>query len=350
MAEPRKITIKLRPVGAKPAGITLKKPKAATPAAPAPEAPAAPAAEVPLEPLEELPDTPAMTPVAEAAPAAPETPVVAEVATPAAPETPAEAPTVEVPKAEAPKVENLKVEVTAPSAEQAKRQTSRIALPPELTQQPMSAPAASGSEESTIKLKPVSQAAVTATETPEATQANKSKTARIALDSVLGGIQTNTPLSNTTQKTIKLKRSAPKPASAAPSSTPAMTPVEGSKDASEDKTIKLKRPGSIGLKKPTLKTPAKPAKPAAGTDEPELETLETLDEADLAPITPMMAAPVEEESKAQKIVTSIAIVAAVASILLTVVLCVKLQYHAASANGSEPNGNTLHSLPFSQLF
>ncbi len=319
MAEPRKITIKLRPVGAKPGGINLKKPTPVAPTPAAPEAPAAPApvAEAPLEPLEELTELPAETPTPEVAPAAPEVTVAAP--TPAAP--------------------------TVPTAEQAKRQTSRIELPPELTQQPMSAPT---ENDATIKLKPISQAATATTETPEATvQANKSKTARIALDSVLGGIQANTPLANTTQKTIKLKRSAPKPA-ATTTSAP-MAAVEPSTDASEEKTIKLKKPGGISLKKPGLKTPKAPtAEPSA---EPELETLETLDDADLAPVAPMMMAPAtEEETKGQKIFTSIAIVAAVASILLTLVLCVKLQSQAASANGSPATGNTLHSLPFTRIF
>ncbi len=229
-----------------------------------------------------------------------------------------------------------------PNAEQAKRQTSRIALPPELTQQPMMAPV---DNDATIKLKPVSQA-VAPTEAPEATaQANKSKTARIALDTVLGGIQANAPLANTTQKTIKLKRSTPKASAPAPASAP-MASVETPADASEEKTIKLKKPGGVTLKKPGLKT-VKTAPAAAPAPEGELETLEPLDEADLAPI-PMMA-PVEEESKGAKIFTTIAIVAAVASILLTLVLCVKLQSQAASADGSEPNGNTLHSLPFKQI-
>ncbi len=304
MAEPRKITIKLRPVGAKPP-VALKKPGAPAEAKPTPEStPEAPAA----------PETPAPTPKAET----PVAPVAAEPEMTTLPETP-----------------------VAP-AEQAKRQTSRIELPPEITSTPMSTPTVE-SEATTIKLKPVSQAAATTPESPEAVQANKSKTARIALDSVLGGIQSNTPLANTTQKTIKLKRAGaptPKPATASAPMQAASgaTPEAGS----EDKTIKLKRPTTLGLKKPAAPAPVAGAPEGDG----ELETLEPLE--DLTPITMPTVAPAEE-SMGAKIFTITGIVAAAASIIITIALCVVLQRQAASANGEPPTGNTLHSLPFQQL-
>ena len=269
MAEPRKITIKLRPVGAKPAG--------------APTPPAPPAAPV-------------------AAPAAP----AAEVGTEA--------------------------------AQQAKRQTSRIELPPELIQQPMNAasatpatPPADAGKEAAVTLKPISSDAAPA---KEETQAAKSKTARIALDSVLGGIQANAPLANTTQKTIKLKRATPAP-SLKPKASAPMAPV-GAKPADEEKTIKLKRPATLSLKRDAAPAPAA---------EPELEPLENLDDVPLAPLDGTPAAPVQESTGA-KVFTIISVVAACASIIVTLILCIILQKQAASPDGSPATGNTLHSLPF----
>lgn len=288
MAEPRKITIKLRkpgePAAAKPA--TPAAPAAAPAPAPAP-APAA-AAPAPVPAAE-----PAMTPV---------------------PETPAPAAAAPAP--------------TAESAQQAKRQTSRIELPPEISQPPVM-PA---SEETTIKLKPVSQNAVP--ESPEAAQATKSKTARIALDSVLGGIQSDTPLSNTTQKTIKLKRATPAGGTKTISSTP-IKPIAPSAGG-EEKTVKLKRPGGLTLPKKDAPKPA----------EPELETLESLD--DLAPLPELTPAPAQETTGA-KVFTIIGLVAAVFSIIATVALCIILQKQGASPNGELPTGNTLHSLPFQRF-
>lgn len=336
---PRKITIKLKPVGAKPAVVVPKPaPAAAAPTpAPAPEVPVeptpAPVAEVPmepipapapdatLEPLTELEPIPAEAPAAPA-PAAPKItlkkPLKVGVA-PAAPAAPAEAPA--TPAAE-----------EAP-AQLAKRQTSRIELPAEITQAPMS----DSSEAPTIKLKPISE---TASEAPENPQAAKSKTARIELDAVLGGIQTNTPLANTTQKTIKLKRAtpaaAPKPTASAPMSSVAAAPA----DAAEAPTLKLKRPGAPALKKDA-------PKPAAA--EPELEQLESLDDLDMTPLAGMPAGPVEESTGA-KIFTIIAVAAAAVAIIVTILLCGILQKHGASPDGSEPTGNTLHALPFERLF
>ncbi len=282
MAEPRKITIKLRPVGAKPAG-------APTPPAP----PAAPAAE---------------------APSAPEAPAAPSAAAPVA-------------------------EAGAEAAQQAKRQTSRIELPPEITQQPMNpapeAPATAAGEEQTIKLKPISSSAAPA---KEETQAAKSKTARIALDSVLGGIQANAPLANTTQKTIKLKRATPAP-SAKPKISAPMAPV-GAEPAGEEKTIKLKRPATLALKRD-----AAPATPAAPGAEPELEPLEDLDDVPLAPLDEAPEAPAQESTGA-KVFTIVSVVAACASLIVTLILCFVLQKQAASPDGSAATGNTLHSLPF----
>lgn len=291
---PRKITIKLRPVGAKAA------PAAATPAPAAPTpAPAPVPAEEPVE----------MTPI-------PETPTAEAAATPAAP-APTPAPEL--------KAEEL--------AQQAKRQTSRIELPPEITKQPMSGDA----EAPTIKLKPISD---TAQEAPENPQAAKSKTARIELDAVLGGIQTNTPLANTTQKTIKLKRVAPA-GSAKPTTSAPMSPIKAPAGASaEAPTIKLQRPAKLNLQKDAS---------APTATEPELETLEPLEDLDLSPISASPATPVEESAGA-KAFTVAAIVAAVASLVATAIVCIVLQKHGASPDGSPVTGNTMHSLPFERLF
>lgn len=282
MAEPRKLTIKIRKPG---------EPIAAKPVAPAPAAAPAPA------PAAE----PELTPI-------PEAPVAA-------------APAASVPNAE--------------SAQQAKRQTSRIELPPEITQPSIavSQPSVSvGSEDATIKLKPVSQNATP--ESPEAAQATKSKTARIALDSVLGGIQSDTPLSNTTQKTIKLKRAVPAGGTKTVTSSPIkpIAPAAGG----EEKTVKLKRPG--------LTIPKKETKPV----EPELEQLESLDDDMLAPLPELNAAPAEESTGA-KAFTIIGVIAAAFAIIATVALCIILQKQAASPNGDLPTGNTLHSLPFQRF-
>lgn len=346
MAEaPRKITIKLKPVGAKPATVVSKPaPAAAAPApAPAPEAPVepapAPVAEAPMEPIP-APAAEVATPEVTLEPLTELEPIAAE-----APAAPAPAPTAPkitlkkplkvgvAPAAPAPEAAPATPPAEEAPAQLAKRQTSRIELPAEITQAPMS----DSSEAQTIKLKPISE---TASEAPENPQAAKSKTARIELDAVLGGIQTNTPLANTTQKTIKLKRAtptaAPKPTASAPMSAVSAAPA----DAAEAPTLKLKRPGA-----PTLKKEA--PKPAVA--EPELEQLESLDDLDMTPLASMPTAPAEESTGA-KIFTIIAVAAAAVAIIVTILLCGILQKHGASPDGSEPTGNTLHSLPFERLF
>lgn len=318
--EPRKkITIKLRPAGARPASA----------AAPAPASAPAPA-----------PAAPANAPVEASAPATPPAP-------PPAPEAAAPAPAPEAPAAPAAEAAPAPTPAATPdgmaaASQQAKRQTSRIELPPELTDKPMAADA----EAATIKLKPISQTATPEkAETPEAVQAKKSKTARIELDSVLGNIQSNAPLSNTTQKTIKLQRqvrpAAPKPTTSAP-----MASVAGGAagDAAEAKTIKLARPG--GAPKPTLGLKKNVGAPKAEEAEP-MEQLESLESLDDLPAMPT-AAPVVESTGA-KIFTIIGIISAVASIIVTAAVCLILQKHAASPNGTPATGNTLHSLPFERV-
>ena len=226
-------------------------------------------------------------------------------------------------------------------AQQAKRQTSRIELPPEITQKPMN----DASEAETIKLKPISEVAKEATENP---QAAKSKTARIELDSVLGGIQANTPLSNNTQKTIKLKRAAPaapKPTVSAPMGATPAAPEAPAADGAEAPTIKLKRPGAgLGLKKDAAPAPA----PAAEPELESLDSLESLDDLDLT--SPSMNAMPAAESAGMKAFTVAAMCIAVASIIVTLMLCYVLQKHAASPDGSAPTGNTLHSLQMERLY
>lgn len=332
MAEPRKITIKLRPVGAKPAGVakpaapteSAASTSASTPAATASEPPGAPATEIPSAPEQPFAQGNAESPTAAEPPKAAQAKrqttrveLPPEVAHPAPTPTAASAkPTIVLKKVGEPTP-------TPTPAEQAKRQTSRIELPREITQQPMST-----GGDATVRLKPISQTAAPAPE--DNAQAAKSKTARIALDSVLGGIQANTPLANTTQKTIKLKRSVPSPA-AKPTASAPMTPVTG--NVGEEKTIKLKRPAPLSLKKDAPKP----------TGEPELEPLESLDE--LEELAPLPSAPVAE-STGSKAFTIVGIVAAALSIIATIVLCVVLQKQAASPDGSPATGNTLHSLPF----
>ncbi|MEG1480039.1 MAG: hypothetical protein RSD41_03425 [Kiritimatiellia bacterium] len=271
MAEPRKITIKLRPVGARPV---------ATAATSVPTA-----AEV----------MPAAAPESVSAPMA-----ATEVATD------------EVP------VENV--------AQQAKRQTSRIELSPEMM------PISRGGNE-TVKLRPVS---ASAEPVPSDSQAAKSKTARIALDTVLGGIQTNAPFENTTQKTIKLKRStptAPKPTTSAP-----MSPVPDAVAPSEEKTIKLRRP-TLSLKKDAGK---------ASDEEATLEPLDSLPDDGLEPLDESFSLS-QPQAPQSKVMTIIGIVAAAASILVLLALGFVLQKQAASPDGSDATGNTLHSLPFNHF-
>lgn len=326
--EPRKkITIKLRPAGARPASAAAPAPASAPVEASAPATPPAP------PPAPEA-AAPAPAPEAPAAPAAPK--ITLKRPTPAA--APA-APAAEAAPAPTPAATP---DGMAAASQQAKRQTSRIELPPELTDKPMAADA----EAATIKLKPISQTATPEkAETPEAVQAKKSKTARIELDSVLGNIQSNAPLSNTTQKTIKLQRqvrpAAPKPTTSAP-----MASVAGGAagDAAEAKTIKLARPG--GAPKPTLGLKKNVGAPKAEEAEP-MEQLESLESLDDLPAMPT-AAPVVESTGA-KIFTIIGIISAVASIIVTAAVCLILQKHAASPNGTPATGNTLHSLPFERV-
>lgn len=324
MAEPRKITIKLRPVGAKPAAVA----KPETPAAAAAPTPVPVAASEPdVVPaagasVDETPVTPASAPE-EAKRQTARVELPPEVAQPEAPAS------ATPPKTSKPTIVIKKVGAAAsspvPVAEQAKRQTSRIELPPEITQQPMNSQG-----EATVRLKPITQTAAPASE--DNTQAAKSKTARIALDSVLGGIQSNTPLANTTQKTIKLKRSVPSPMAKPVASAPMASVGEAT---GEEKTIKLKRPAALGLKKDAPKPEA----------EPVLESLESLDELEeLPPVTAPVA-----ESAGSKAFTVVGIVAAALSVIATIVLCIVLQKQAASPNGAGATGNTLHSLPFQRF-
>jgi hypothetical protein len=249
-----------------------------------------------------------------------------------APAAPAPAPAEEAPAAPAEPVAELSAEEMA---QQAKRQTSRIELPAEITQAPMS----DSSEAATIKLKPISEVAKETTENP---QAAKSKTARIELDSVLGGIQANTPLSNNTQKTIKLKRAAPtapKPTASAPMGATPAAPAAGGAEAP---TIKLKRPGApLSLKKDT------PATPAAEPELESLDSLESLDDVDLAPLVDTNVPAVE--STGMKVFTIVAMIFAIASIIVTLMVSYVLQKHATSPDGSAPTGNTLHSLQMERL-
>ena len=76
----------------------------------------------------------------------------------------------------------------------------------------------------------------------------------------------------------------------------------------------------------------------------QLESLESLDDLPAMPT----AAPVAESTGA-KIFTIIGIISAVASIIVTAAVCLILQKHAASPNGTPATGNTLHSLPFERV-
>lgn len=341
--EPRKkITIKLRPAGARPTTAAAPAPASAPVPAPAAPAPAPVEASAPAAP-------PAPPPAPEAVSPAPAPEAAAPAPAPAAPAAPKitlKRPTPAAPAAEA---TPAPTPVTTPdgmaaASQQAKRQTSRIELPPELTEKPMAADA----EAATIKLKPISQTATPEkSETPEAVQAKKSKTARIELDSVLGNIQSNAPLSNTTQKTIKLQRQV-RPAAPKPTTSTPMTSVAGgaTSDAQEAKTIKLARPG--GAPKPALGLKKNVGAPKAEEAEPmeQLEQLESLD--DVGSLSPVPAAPVAESAGA-KIFTIVGIISAVASIIVTAAVCLILQKHAASPNGTPATGNTLHSLPFERV-
>lgn len=262
---------------------------------------------------------------APAAPAA-ETPAAPVAAAPVAAEPVAEAP---VPPTDA----------VAAVANEAKSKTACIPLAPETVAQATAdaaaAPAAPAEGE-TPELKPLSSATQNIpTEalqeaTPEQRQAAKSKTARIALDSVLGGIAAAAPMGGSTQKTIKLKRMQP---TTVTTTSKTATPIP---TASSDSKPTIKLRGTTP--KVTLK------KDAAGAA-PEMEELETLDESEMSPISGQTAAPVAEPNKAFSI---IAIITGVAAVLVVAVLICCMGSQAGTPGGA-PTANTLGSLPFDPL-
>lgn len=154
-------------------------------------------------------------------------------------------------------------------------------------------------------------------------QAAKSKTARIALDSVLSGINGESPLSGSIPaKTIKLKR---------------MTPTADSSTGSSAATIKIKRPGAssgIALKKAPI---------ASVSTEAELSLIDDLDMTNLAELS-NVSVPQATENKA---FTVIAIIAASITLLVTGALIFCTGAQTGSPDGN-PTGNTLSSISFLQ--
>lgn len=280
--KPRPMTIRLK--STKPGGAAIPGVKLSTPAAEEP-APAAPApAPAPAEPV-------AAEPVLE--------PITAEALEP-------------VPAAEAP----------APEPTIKASQTSRIPLSEIIADTTMSGETIA--ENPTIKLKPVSSATqnipaeALKEASPEQQQAAKSKTARIALDSVLSGIDTKNTVGSATQKTIRLKRPG-----GIPTGGPA-APAAPAAVSDDSKTVKIKRPG-ITLKKASA--------------EPELTPIENLDDVAMMPLTDIPA-PVGKDNQAFSV---IALIACVVTIFLSgaTLLCLGSQNFGKSP---VPDANTLYSL------
>ncbi len=256
-----------------------------------------------------------------------------KLATPAAAEAPAPAPAAEEPVLE-PIPEPVSAEALepAPAADSPSKtaaikasQTSRISLSDIISDTTMSGDAIADSP--TLKLKPVGSstqnipAEALKEASPEQQQAAKSKTARIALDSVLSGIDAKST-AGATQKTIRLKRpggiTAGGPAPAVP------TPMTPASTADDGKTVKIKRPGTITLKK-------------AAAD-PELTPIENLDDVAMTALTDI-SAPAGKDNAAFSLV---ALVACVATLIVGIITLMCLGNQAFGTD-PDPDGNTLYS-------
>jgi hypothetical protein len=183
--------------------------------------------------------------------------------------------------------------------------------------------------------------------TPAQKQAAKSRTSRISLESAIGVAPAKE--SAAPMKTIKLRRptnlrpaapsilkpAAPAPApeaapaapapiaEAAPAAEPApVAPVaetaEPDAAVTQKKTLKLQRPASLGIKRPSLGV-QKPALPAAEGDVGDLPALDPVgDIPELKPLSPLdMAAPAEQTSAGVPAwVTTLSLVTTLAALLV----------------------------------
>ena len=197
--------------------------------------------------------------------------------------------------------------------------------------------------------------------TPQQQQAAKSKTSRISLESAIGVAPAKegpAPL-----KTIRLRRPtdlksaaapspiqakpaetvikpapqaeapAPVPApAAAPAPAPEATPVAPIEDSvTQKKTLKLHRPGGVGIKPPSIGI-QKPAAdgvqdiPDMGGEVPELSPLSPMD---------LASAPKAEDSGAPSWLVAISVAASLATLLSVGYLVYELYCHIADAGANE---------------
>ena len=302
---------KLSPITVKPpVAPAVAQPPAASAEPPSPAAPEAPAsAEKAAEPAASA--TPAEQPApaspAPAAPAATTPPTVTTTKRPVITRKPVvlrkpgEKPAAPAPAAtpaEPPKPAAVAPEGIAIShAEAAKKMTARISLASATGEIPAVSP--SEDDIKTIKLRAPSQAA------PAAVQAAKSKTSRISLETALNSPETETPSAGG-PRTIRLKRptemgkggdaqsdgkikikSSPSiTAELAPPPADTTAPVQADDEAaSQKKTIKVKRPASVGGPKISIsKSDVASERPHAASGDGDLQSLSSFDQTSAAPV------------------------------------------------------------------
>lgn len=183
--------------------------------------------------------------------------------------------------------------------------------------------------------------------TPQQQQAAKSKTSRISLESAIGVAPVKegpAPL-----KTIRLRRptdlkptpmaltpkSEEKPAEAPTMPTVAPEPAADEASVTQKRTLKLHRPGGIGIKPPTLGIGTPPAVgevkdiPEMGGDVPDLGAVPTFDAGAAAPRTEGLGVP--------KWVAALSLVASLAALLVMGCLLFNLVEEARHATGAGAN-------------
>lgn len=183
--------------------------------------------------------------------------------------------------------------------------------------------------------------------TPQQQQAAKSKTSRISLESAIGVAPVKegpAPL-----KTIRLRRptdlkptpmtltpkAEEKPAEAPTMPTVASEPAADEASVTQKRTLKLHRPGGIGIKPPTLGIGTPPAAgevkdiPDMGGDVPDLGAVPALDAG--------VAAPRAEGLGVPKWVAALSLVASLAALLVMGCLLFNLVEEARHATGAGAN-------------
>ena len=194
--------------------------------------------------------------------------------------------------------------------------------------------------------------------TPQQQQAAKSKTSRISLESAIGvapakdgpaplktiRLRRPTDLKPTAPSPIQAKKDEPEvpvaaqqpaatpvppPASATPEAAAAASPLEDS--VTQKKTLKLHRPGGMGIKPPSIGLP-KP-ETAGGEDVPNLDG----DVPELSPLSPMDlgTVPQVEKSGAPAWLVAVSAVASLATLLTVGYLVYELYSHLSDAGANE---------------